>query len=59
MRVEAAGIVECCMSSEDDRKLQYINYIGDGDFFSFFPYDRRSVSIVSAIAILFSLLILI
>ena len=29
--MEAAGIVECFMSFEDDRKLRYINYIGDGD----------------------------
>ena len=29
--MEAAGIVECFISSEDDRKLRYVNYIGDGD----------------------------
>ena len=29
--MEAAGLVECFMSSVQDRKLRYINYIGDGD----------------------------
>ena len=29
--VEAAGLVECFMSSVQDGKLRYINYIGDGD----------------------------
>ena len=29
--METAGIVEYFMSSEDDRKLRYINYVGDGD----------------------------
>ena len=29
--MEAAGLVECFMSSVQDRKLCYINYIADGD----------------------------
>ena len=46
---EAAGIVECFMSSEDDRKLWYINYIGDGDSKSYSdvvahdPYHGKGV----------------
>ena len=47
--MEAAGIVECFMSSEDDRKLRYINYIGDGDSKSYSdavahdPYHGKEV----------------
>ena len=47
--MEAAGIVECFMSSEDDKKLQYINYIGDGDSKSYSdvaahdPYHGKEV----------------
>ena len=47
--MEAAGIVECFMSSEDDRKLWYINYIGDGDSKSYSdvvahdPYHGKGV----------------
>ena len=29
--MEATGLVECFMSSVQDQKLRYINYIGDGD----------------------------
>ena len=47
--MEATGIVECFMSSEDDRKLWYINYIGDGDSKSYSdvvehdPYHGKEV----------------
>ena len=47
--MEAAGIVERFMSSEDDRKFQYINYIGDGDSKSYSdvvvhdPYHGKEV----------------
>ena len=45
----AAGIVECFTSSEDDMKLRYISYIGDGDSKSYSdvvahdPYHGREV----------------
>ena len=47
--METAGILECFMSSEDDRKLRYINYIGDGDSKSYSdvvahdPYHGKEV----------------
>ena len=47
--MEAAGLVECFMSSVQDRKLRYINYIGDGDSKSYSdivakdPYNGKEV----------------
>ena len=47
--MEAAGLVECFMSSVQDRKLRYINYIDDGDSKSFSdivakdPYNGKEV----------------
>ena len=47
--METAGIVEYFMSSEDDRKLRYINYIGDRDSKSYSdvvahdPYHGKEV----------------
>ena len=29
--MEAAGLIECFQVSENDRKLRYVNYLGDGD----------------------------
>ena len=47
--MEAAGFVECFMSSLQDRKLRFINYIGDGDSKSYSdivakdPYSGKEV----------------
>ena len=47
--MEAAGLVECFMSSVQDRKLRYINYIGDEDSKSYpdivakDPYNGKEV----------------
>ena len=47
--MEAAGLVECFMSSVQDRKLRYINYIADGDSKSYSgivakdPYNGKEV----------------
>ena len=47
--MEATGLVECFMSSVQDQKLRYINYIGDGDSKSYSdivakdPYNGKCV----------------
>ena len=53
--MEAAGIVECFMSAEDDRKLWYINYVGNGDskcysdFVAHDPYHGKEIQILECV----------
>ena len=41
--VEAAGLIECFQVSEKDRKLRYINYLGDGDSKSFSEISKLDI----------------
>ena len=40
---EAARLIECFQVSEKDRKLRYVNYLGDGDSKSFLEISELDI----------------